>query len=368
MVYLDHNATTAIRPVAIERMQEAMACVGNPSSTHGHGRKMRKFVEDARGDIAMLCGCEPEHVIFTSGGTESIAMVMCHFKQDGVLISAIEHSAAIENAPHAPRIPVSEDGVIDVQAAENLIKAHQPKLISVIYANNETGVIQPVRELVQLAHAHDALVHVDAVQAAGKIPLDFKTLGADYMSLAAHKIGGPQGVGALIKAPSRPVPRLICGGTQERHQRAGTENVAGIAGFGVAAKLCLEKMGRMKELEVLRDDMEAFIRSSHNAVHIWGEKARRVGNTSMVSIPGVSSETLVMIMDLNGVAVSSGSACSSGTVKPSHVLLAMGANEEDATCCMRISLGWPTTAEDIQKFKDSWLDMMSKIGHKIKSS
>lgn len=367
MVYMDNNATAMMRPAATQRMVDAMQYVGNASSAHSHGRKMRKYIEDARAEIALLCGCDPEHVIFTSGGTEAIAMVLCHFKSEGVLISAIEHNAALENAKDAPKIPVDENGVIDLAQCSDLLKKHRPKLLSVIYASNETGVIQPVKELVELAHQHDCLIHIDAVQAAGKIPLSFNTLGADYMSIAAHKIGGPQGVGALIKAAGRPVPRLICGGSQERHQRAGTENVAGIAGFGAAAHDALMNFSKMAELEQMRDDIEDFIRKSHNAIHIWGGNVKRIGNTIMLTVPAVASETLVMIMDLNGVAVGSGAACSSGTVKPSHVLVAMGACEENAKCCMRISLGWQTTAEDIQKFKEAWLDMMAKIGHKIAS-
>jgi cysteine desulfurase len=367
MTYFDNNATALMRESARQKMIDAMGYVGNASSAHSHGRTMRKFIEDARADIAMLCGCDSEHVIFTSGGTEAIAMVLCHFKADGVLISSIEHNAALENAKNVPRIPVDEHGVICLKQTDELIKQHKPKLLSIIYASNETGVIQPVKELVGIAHANDCLIHIDAVQAAGKIPLDFNGLGADYMSIAAHKIGGPQGAGALIKAPSRPVPRLICGGSQERHQRAGTENVAGIVGFGAAAKEAIVNFSKMKELETYRDDLEQFIRQSSNAIIIWGENTKRITNTSMISVPGIASETLVMIMDLNGIAVGSGAACSSGTVKPSHVLVAMGSCEDNAKCCMRISLGWQTNAEDIQKFKNAWLDMMSKIGHKIKT-
>lgn len=366
MTYLDNNATAALRPAALEKMTHVLSHVGNPSSTHTHGRAMRKYIEDSRAQVAMLAGCPPEHVIFTSGGTESIACVLCHFKDVTILTSAIEHKAVLENSKDAIRIPVDENGVIDLAKAEHLIKKHTPKLLSIIYASNETGVIQPVHELTKMAHDNGALIHIDAIQAAGKIPIDFATIGADYMSLAAHKIGGPQGVGALIKAAGRPLPRLICGGSQERHQRAGTENVAGIAGFGAAAQECLESMKQGKTIEVLRDDAESFMRGTSNAVHIWGENAKRVPNTTMLSLLGIPSETLVMIMDLNGIAIGSGAACSSGTVKPSHVLMAMGASAEEATCCMRLSLGWQTTPEDIEKFKTSWLDLIKKIGHKIK--
>jgi cysteine desulfurase len=366
MIYLDNNATAPLRPSALEKMSEALGAVGNPSSTHSCGRKMRKYIEDARADVAMLAGCAPEHVIFTSGGTEAIACILCHFNGEIILTSSIEHKAVLENSKDAIRIPTDANGIIDLDEAEHLIKKHNPKLISAIYASNETGVIQPIIELTKLAHEHDALIHIDAIQAAGKIPLSFETSGADYMSLAAHKIGGPQGTGALIKAAGRPLPRLICGGTQERHQRAGTENVAGIAGFGAAARECLETMKQCKVIESMRDELETFIRSSSNSVRIWGEQAKRVPNTIMLSLNGVPSETLVMIMDLNGVAVGSGAACSSGTVKPSHVLMSMGASEEEATCCMRVSLGWKTSEEDIQKFKDAWLDLIKKIGHKIK--
>lgn len=366
MIYLDNNATAPLRPSALDKMTEALSAVGNPSSTHSCGRKMRKFIEDARADVAMLAGCAPEHVIFTSGGTEAIACVLCHFKGDTILTSTIEHKAVIENSKDAIRIPTDEHGIIDLEEARHMLQKHKPKLLSVIYASNETGVIQPVMELTKLAHEYDALIHIDAIQAAGKIPLSFETIGADYMTLAAHKIGGPQGTGALIKAAGRPLPRLICGGSQERHQRAGTENVAGIAGFGAAARECMMNMKQCKTIETMRDELEGFIRSSSNAVKIWGEQAKRVPNTIMLSLAGIPSETLVMIMDLNGVAVGSGAACSSGTVKPSHVLIAMGASEEEASCCMRISLGWQTSDDDIEKFKAAWLDLIKKIGHKIK--
>ncbi len=367
MAYFDNNATAPLKDTAYERMVNILKETGNASAVHTNGRAMRKHIEDARAEVAVLIGCEPEDIIFTSGGTESIVTAMSLFRGEPTVISSIEHSAVYANAPDAPQIPVSADGVMDVAAAESIIKQHRPKMISIIMASNETGVIQPVRAIADIAHAHDCLVHVDAVQSAGKIPIIWDEVGADYMSISAHKIGGPQGIGALIKAAGKPVPKLMTGGSQERRQRGGTENVAGIAGFGAAAIKTHKDMHHLEATRAMRDEIEAHILSTSNTVKIWGRGAARVPNTIMLTLAGVPSETQVMIMDLCGVAVGSGAACSSGSMKPSRVLMAMGCPEEEAKCCMRVSLGWANTAEDVAAFKTAWSDMISKLRHKMQS-
>lgn len=358
-IYLDYNATAPLRPEAREAMIAALDQVGNASSIHRYGRAARKIVEDARAYVAALAGVKPMQVIFNAGATEGNNTILSGYKNARVLVGAAEHPSILEAMPDAVKIPMTRDGVIDMDAYAHLIK-DGAALVSVQYVNSETGVIQPIKDIAALARQHGAMTHTDAVQAAGRIAIDFKDLGVDYLTLSAHKFGGPQGVGALIFREGLQVPNLLKGGGQERRQRAGTENVAGIAGFGAAAKAALADLDTYQQIVALRDKLESALRAARNDIIIYGESAPRVANTSDVGLAGVPAETQLMAMDLAGVAVSSGSACSSGTLKPSHVLMAMGANETDAKSALRFSLGWATTEADIDKAIAAWIDMANR--------
>lgn len=339
-IYLDYNATAPIRPEILSLVTQVMGEVGNASSVHGAGRHSRKYVEDARRQLAELCSVTPEQVIFTSGATESINTILSGYRDQRVLISGTEHPATIAAAPHAEIIPVTTDGLIDMDAYKKLLTGDTPPaLVSVILVNNETGVIQPIAEMAKLAHEAGALFHSDAVQAAGRIDISLNNLNVDYISLSAHKMSGPQGVGAIISRDGLELPKFMLGGGQEKNCRAGTHNTAGIAGMGLAAEIALKNITHYVEIEKLRDYMEAEMHKVSNKITIYGEDAPRVGNTCNVGIKGMPAQTQMMALDLDGIAVSSGSACSSGAFKASHVLTAMGANEEDAKSALRISMG-----------------------------
>jgi len=348
-IYLDHNATTAIKPAVLESVTAALATTGNASSVHSHGRAVRASLESARTEIAKLVGApDTKGVIFTSGATEANNMVLKKFPPDRILTSSIEHPSVIESAPLARRLPVTADGEVDMNVLLSLLD--DIALISVMLVNNETGVIQPIADIASQAHAKGILVHVDAVQAAGRIPIDMTALGADYITLSAHKMGGTPGAGAVIAAPKAPPVKLLHGGGQERRQRAGTENAPAIVGFGMAAKLASADLKAYQKLSVLRDRMEKTLQQSVPGIHIYGNGARRVANTSCFSLKGVPADTQLMALDLAGISVSSGSACSSGSVKPSHVLEAMHVTPEAANCALRVSLGWNTSEDDINNF------------------
>jgi cysteine desulfurase len=354
-VYLDHNATTPMRPQVQELVFKIMQGVGNASSVHGYGREARKYIEDARTQVADLCHAQSEQVTFTSGATESINAVLNAYKDKRVLTSAVEHPAVLACAPHADLIPVTTDGVIDMDAYEALLnQSPPPALVCLMLVNSETGVIQPVSEAAKLAHDKGALVFVDAVQGAGRLDLNMRKLGADFIAISAHKMAGPQGVGALLTKDGLKAPPFMLGGGQEKNGRAGTHNTAGIAGMGLAAAMAKQNLSHYTALTKLRDDMEARLRSLSNNLTLYGQNAPRVGNTTNVGLKGMPAQTQLMSLDLDGIAVSSGSACSSGAFKPSHVLTAMGANEEEAKSALRISLGWNTTTADIEAFLESY--------------
>lgn len=359
-VYLDYNATCLLRPQAREAMVQALAHTGNASSVHGFGRAARKIVEDARANVAALANVKPMQVIFNSGATEGNNTILCGFTDKPVLVSATEHPSGLASCTHAIKIPVLSNGLLDMEAYEKLLIEHTPALVSVQYVNSETGVIQPIKDIAALARQHGALMHTDAVQAAGRIALDFTDLGVDYMALSAHKMGGPQGAGALLFREGLQVPNFMKGGGQERRQRAGTENVAAIAGFGAAAKVALNDIDHYQSRAALRDQLESALRQTRNDVIIYGADAPRVANTSNIGLPGVPAETQLMAMDLAGVAVSSGSACSSGAFKASHVLSAMGADDAAAKSSLRFSLGWATTKADIDRAIAAWTDMAKR--------
>ncbi|NVJ70509.1 MAG: cysteine desulfurase [Alphaproteobacteria bacterium] len=364
-IYLDYNATSPIRDEVIEAVTAAMQAVGNPSSVHSAGRDARARVEEARAQLAAFVNARPRDVVFTSGGTEASNTVIRGCGAKTILLSAIEHecgfAAAKEAGVPVEVIPVDANGSVRLDALETLLtKAEKPALVSIMYANNEMGILQDLKAVVKVAKAHDALVHTDAVQAAGRVPLDFKELGVDYMTLSAHKIGGPQGVGAVVLGPTVPLKALVSGGGQELSRRSGTENVAGITGYGVAAMEAMVALGDMNHIAALRDKLEADIRAHANDVIIVGSKGDRVANTSCLIMPGVKGETQVMHFDLNRICISSGSACSSGKVKVSHVLTAMGFAPEEAECSIRVSLGYRTTEEDIDRFVDAWKSIYNR--------
>ena len=354
-VYLDFNATAPIRPEVVDAMVTMMKTGGNPSSVHQAGRTARNRVEEARSLLAHLIGCNAPEIVFTSGGTEANNFALSAFPDRPLFISAGEHDSVLAAAGQAAQLPLKSDGLLDLAALDaSLSAAEGSALVSVMYANNETGVIQPIAEIAARVHEKGGLLHCDAIQAVGKIPVDFKELDADMMSVSAHKYGGPPGIGALVVRDGLAVPALLKGGGQELGRRAGTENVAGIVGMGVAAQEAEKGLADYQKVSTLRSSMEARLLDISPESHIYGHTAPRLPNTTAISMPGVASELQVMSLDLDGIAVSAGSACSSGKVKASHVLTAMGASEEEAGSAIRISLGWSTTAADIDALVDSW--------------
>lgn len=369
-VYLDFNATAPARPGVIDAMAETMALGAvNPSSVHGAGREAKRRIERARAQVAALVGAETDQVVFTGGGTEANNLVLTGCGRGRILVSAVEHAAvlrtALAKAADADVIPVSRAGIVDLaKLAEMLSGDNAPTLVSVMAANNETGVIEPISDVVRAARGHDALVHTDAVQAAGKIAVDFADWDVDFMTLSAHKIGGPQGVGAVICRNREMLRPMILGGGQEHGLRAGTENVAGIVGFGVAAELARAEMEAYAgSTAALRDGLEAELRTRVPHLKILSDGVPRLPNTSCLTMPGVRNDTQVMALDLAGVQVSAGSACSAGKVEPSHVSEAMGVAEEDAVSAIRVSLGSGTERSHIDKFIHAWLDLWKRKGN-----
>jgi len=360
-VYCDHNATTPVRPEAMEAIRAALGTLGNPSSVHRFGRSARRIVEDARDAVAALAGAPSANVIFTSGGTEANALALTGHPGRRVIVSAVEHPSVLEADPAALRIPVDSEGLADLDALDGLLsESEAPCLVSVMLANNETGVIQPVAAVRDVAVRHGALVHCDAVQAAGKLPLDMTALGVDMLTVSAHKIGGPQGVGALILRDALPVRAVQRGGGQERSRRAGTENVPGIAGFGAAATAAADSLGEASALAGLRDRLEEQILTLTPEAKVFGAGAMRVANTSCLALPGVDSGVLLPALDLEGIAVSAGSACSSGKVSASHVLSAMGAGDL-ARGAIRVSFGWTSREADVDDFLAAWRKVCSRL-------
>jgi cysteine desulfurase len=365
-VYLDWNATTPLRREARQAMAAAWDIEGNPSSVHAEGRQARRVVEEARAAIAGAVGTLPRDVVFTSGGTEANALALTPGLRRGagapvkrLLVSAIEHASVLAGGRFATEairaIGVTRSGLLDLDQLRAALVGGPPALVSIMLANNETGALQPVKQAGEIVHAAGGLLHVDAIQALGKIPFDINAMNADLVTVSAHKIGGPKGVGALILAEGlRGFEPLLRGGGQERGHRAGTENVAGIAGFGAAVRAA---MGAMEadgiRLETLRNRLETGLRQTPGAV-VFSEEAPRLPNTTLFTVPGLKAETAVIGFDLAGIAVSSGSACSSGKVQPSHVLQAMGFGPETAQGAVRLSLGWSTTVDDIDRCIEGW--------------
>jgi cysteine desulfurase len=365
-VYLDWNATTPLRPEARAAMAAAWDLSGNPSSVHAEGRRARRLVEDARAALAGAVGARPANVVFTSGGTEANALALSPSLHNAsgrpverLLVSAIEHASVLAGGRFAAdavaRIRVTREGLVDLDHLRHLLASGAPALVSIMAANNETGAVQPVAEAAEIAHAAGGLLHVDAIQAFGKIPININGIAADLLSLSAHKIGGPKGVGALVTAEGLSgLEPLLRGGGQERSHRAGTENVAGIAGFGAAVAAALEAFEyEAKHLERLQNRLESGLRGTPGVI-IFSDCAPRLRNTTLFTVPGMKAETAVIGFDLAGVAVSSGSACSSGKVQPSHVLEAMGFELKLAQGAVRLSLGWSTSEADVDRCLEAW--------------
>ena len=354
--YLDWNATAPPRPEAVAAVTEALAHGGNPSSVHRRGRAARQRIERAREAVTALVGTEPDGVIFVSGGTEANHLALLGSGRARILVSAVEHNSVLQAAPDSERIPVDANGIVDPEALDAMLKADpRPALVSVMLANNETGIVQPVARIAAIAHANGALFHCDAVQAAGKLPLDVAEIGADLLSLSAHKLGGPPGIGALVvTGGTEPMP-LLRGGGQERGRRAGTENLPGIAGFAAAAEAAPAGLAEYDRVRLLRDRLETAALNAVPEALVIGVAAPRLPNTTALALPGIAAETQIIALDLDGVMVSAGAACSSGKVGPSHVLSAMGLPSRIAGCTIRISLGWTTTETDIDHFLNAWI-------------
>ncbi len=375
--YLDYNATSPLRDEVRAAVIDALSLTGNPSSVHEEGRNARAAIEAAREKVAKLVGARPEDVIFTSGGTEANALALSPQRGEAwhCYVSAVEHPSVLAGGRFHPEtmtlIPVTPDGVIDLEIlASELAKHHlggwRP-LVSLMAANNETGAIQPVAEAAKIVKDTGGLFHTDAVQAAGRMRLDLAAFGADLVSLSAHKIGGPKGVGALVVREGLSVEPLLKGGGQERRRRASTENVPGIVGFGVAAELASADLSGVDRIEALRDELEAKVLSLAPDAVVLSAGVKRLPNTSCIAVPGAKAETLVIGLDLAGVAVSSGSACSSGKVEASHVLAAMGVAPELAQGAIRISLGFATRRDDIENFLEAFGQLIKRMkqGNKV---
>lgn len=374
-VYLDHNATSPIRPEAEAAVAEALAEGGNPSSVHSIGRRARARVEAARAVVARAVGAPTDAVTFMSGGTEALNLAIFGVVAAGasrrLLIAATEHDATRAAAAaiaeggddvEVELVPVLATGLIDLAWLEARLarwdEADGRPFLAVMQVNNETGVIQPVAEAAALVKKANGLVLVDAVQALGKIDVNLTALGANYLALAAHKFGGPTGAGALVLAKDAPLSRRAHGGGQEHGRRAGTENVAAIAGFAAAIEAACDADYHV--LGPMRDDMEAHIARARPDVRFFGTDAPRLPTTSSIALPGFAAETQVMALDLAGVAISAGAACSSGKVQASHVLSVMGAPVELAGCAIRVSLGWNTTKADVDYFVDAYLKVAER--------
>lgn len=381
-LYLDYNATAPLRPAARAAMLAALDEVGNASSVHAEGRAARQRIEAARGAVARLVGGAATRVTFTAGGTEANATVLTPdwtfggrpYRADVLITSAVEHASVLAGgrfpAEAVRSVAVDADGIVRRDALrrmiEDLAAVEQRPLVSVMLANNETGVIQPVAEIARIAHEAGAIVHTDAIQAAGRIPLDIAALGVDVLTLSAHKIGGPQGAGAIVLAHDDiGFAPLLAGGGQEKRRRAGTENVAAIAGFGASAAAAIADLDAVERWSGWRDALADTICNSVAEAVVFGAGTPRLPQTLCVGVPGLSAETLVIALDLAGVAVSSGSACSSGKVAPSHVLAAMGVPPDLAKSAIRLSLGWQTEERSLDLFANRWRRVLEHVvpGH-----
>lgn len=369
-IYLDHNASTPMRPKALALMTGLLQVTANPSAIHKNGRFLRAHIEKAREQVAAAVGGNPENVIFTSGATEANITVLngCAGVRH-VIVSDVEHPSVKKACDDILVCPVTCDGLIRMDSLEDLLKDCAKKdggiLVSVMLVNNESGVIQPVKEVAALARKYGALFHTDAAQALGRLPVDLATLEADALTLSAHKVGGPQGVGAIVLRDGLTLSPLFRGGKQEKSRRAGTENAAGIAAFGAAAEEAAANVAEYRKLAALRDHMEEeILRMSPEAV-IFGKNVARVPNTSFFSTPGLESQALMIGFDLEGIAVTAGTACSSGSTRKSTVLAAMGATEQEQESSLRVSFGWSSTPEDAAAFLAAWQKIYTRMKSRV---
>lgn len=372
-IYLDYNATSPVCTESIKAMNEVMSKALNPSSVHFHGRCAKSILENSRTEIAnnlwIKLGREGYDICFTSSGTEANNLLLHNFANKQIAISNIEHLSILAPAEENPNrmvVEVDQDGLIDLEDLEQKLQTMEKgSLLSVIYANNETGTIQNMKKIIEIAHKYEILVHSDCCQAFAKIPLNIEKLGLDFATISSHKIGGPIGAAALIHRHNFQVKPQIIGGGQEKSRRAGTENVAAIAGFGVAASICSKRIDRMKNIKTLRDELEKEIISISPESIIFGSGGMRLPNTLMINMPNVDAQTQMIYFDMNGISISSGSACSSGKVKASHVIKSMGFGEDIAKSVIRISLGPDTKKSDIEKFIEVWGNLYKKNNKKV---
>ena len=373
--YFDWNATAPLRAEARAAVTAALGLTGNASSVHAEGRAARRLIEDARGQVAALVGAEPKNVTFTSGATEANMLALTPALEiggrkelrDKLFLSASEHPSVRSGGRFAPEnveeLPVNGNGVVDLHALRSAIAQAERPLISVMLANNETGVVQPIAAIAAIVHAANGVLHVDAVQGAGRIACRIDELHADLLSISAHKLGGPQGAGALIRRGDIHIAEpLIKGGGQERSLRAGTENIAAIAGFGAACAAAHAAMqADALRMTTLRDAFEAGLTAETPQAVIFGQGAPRLPNTTLFAVSAMKAETAIIAFDLNGIAVSSGAACSSGKVQASHVLAAMGVEAGLARGAVRVSLGWSTSERDVESLLNAWKNVVSSL-------
>ncbi len=374
-IYLDHNATTPVDSTVVDTVSNVLRdCYGNASSVHTFGQSAKALLDDARASVAALLGAQPAEIVFTGGGTESdnlairgAAGVSSPNGRRHLIASTIEHEAVLNTIKDLTRhgwtatyLPVGASGIVNPSDLQTAI-TDQTALVSVMHANNEIGTLQPITELASIAHTHGALFHTDAVQTAGKYPVSASELGVDLLSISGHKFNGPKGVGALWVRRGTRLTSSLTGGRQERNRRAGTENVAGIAGLGVAAQVAVDKLnGETSRLGRLRDRLESEILCNVSGAELNGT-GQRVSNTTNISFDGIEAEALLIALDLEGIAVSTGSACSSGTLEPSHVLRAMGFSPQRAQSSIRFSLGLGNTEEHVTRVVDSLPSIVSKL-------
>lgn len=384
--YLDYNASAPMKDSVREAVYQAQFLTGNPSSVHQEGRAARKAIEDARITLANQVGVKASQIIFTSGASEAATHALSPnirasgkpIKLSHVYMSAIEHPCILAGGQFAANqislIKVDSSGVLDLEDLADQLAIHDHSkgapMVAVMLANNETGIIQPIQQISKLVHANNGFLLVDAVQALGKMPLDINALAAHFVIVSSHKIGGPKGAGALILGDASISPQpLIKGGGQENYQRSGTENVAAIAGFGAAIAELSTDLGQNKQIIAIRDSIEAGLTTicaeagnKSGEPVFFSSQVNRLANTSCFAVPGIKAETALIFLDLAGIAVSSGSACSSGKVKKSHVLSAMGVEDDLAECALRVSAGALTTDQDAEKFLGAYKQIVSRVG------
>ncbi|MGB1360890.1 MAG: cysteine desulfurase family protein [Alphaproteobacteria bacterium] len=364
MIYLDNNASMTLYPQVIDSIRAVLEVTANSGAVHTMGRNARAKTEVAREAIANLINCKTEDVLFTSGATEANNMAIMGGGEELALVSATEHPSVINVHPNTEVIPIDKNGVIDLSWLENRLKDMEPGkvVVSVMYASHETGVKQPVKEVAKICAKNMQRFHMDAVQGFGKDEIDFNTLGAHSISITAHKMGGVQGIGALIYDRALGLNQLMRGGGQEKGIRPGTPNVSGIVGFGIACDICRETMdSKTKHLNDLRDYMESEVVKRCQTVEVVSAGGERLAGTSRLIMPNVSAEKQVMFMDINGICVSSGAACSSGVVKEVRTLVEMGYEKGYVDCSIRLGMSFATTKEDIDKFINVYCDMYSSM-------